>query len=376
MPTPTPTPTGPLVLVTGGTGFLALWVITQLLRQGYRVRTTVRSLSKSAHITSCLHEAGIPSEQIATLEIVPADLLADAGWPAAVAGATYIQHVASPFPAHAPSDENELITPAREGTLRVLRAARDARAVKRVVLTSSFAAVGYGHAFEYEGADSERGFTEEDWTDLQGPREVLAYPKSKTVAERAAWEFMDDTTKESSAADKQKQKQKQPFDLVTVCPVSILGPALGKEDGTSFRTLLELLTGNAPGIPKLHWGIVDVRDCAKMHLLAMTTPAAAGERFLCIGEGALWMEDIAKVLRRDLGEKARKVPTRVLPNVLVRLVALVWPVVKSVLPELGHEKKISNAKARNILGWEWEYSSEQAVVAGAESLFKFGILQG
>jgi len=355
--------TQPLVLVTGGTGFLALWVITHLLREGYRVRTTVRSLSKASHIHSCLGEAGIPPDQIATLEIVPADLLSDAGWPAAVAGATYIQHVASPFPAHAPSDENELIVPAREGTLRVLRAARDAGTVKRVVVTSSFAAVGYGHAFEYEGADSEKGFTEEDWTDLNGPRAVPAYNKSKTVAERAAWEFMEE-----------RKGKKLSFDLVTVLPVAIQGPALGKEDGTSMRTLLELLTGNAPGIPKLHWGIVDVRDCAKMHLLAMTTPAAGGERFLCIGEGALWMEDIAKVLRRNLGDRASKVPTRVLPNLLVRIVALVWPVVKSVLPELSHEKKVSNAKARSILGWEWEYSSEQAVVAAAESLFKFGVL--
>ncbi|KAL3442653.1 hypothetical protein BJX65DRAFT_286252 [Aspergillus insuetus] len=351
----------PLVLVTGGSGFLALWVISHLFHQGYRVRATVRSLSKVPHIKSCLREAGLTTDQIASLEIVQADLLADDGWAAAVANATYIQHIASPFPAQGPKNENELIKPAREGTLRVLRAARHSGTVKRVVITSSFAAVGYGHAFEYAGADKERGFTEEDWTDLNGPRKVPAYQKSKTLAERAAWEFMNG-------------EHEQPFDLVTICPVSVFGPALGKEDGTGLRTLVELLSGNAPGIPKLHWPIIDARDCAKMYLLAMTAPAAGGERFIAIGEGGLWMEDIAKVLRRRLGEKAKKVPTRVFPNLLVQIIALVWPVVRPVIPELGHEKKVSNAKATNILGWEWEYSSEEAVVVAAESLLKFGVV--
>ncbi|KAL2784195.1 hypothetical protein BJX66DRAFT_348520 [Aspergillus keveii] len=352
----------PLVLVTGGTGFLALWVITHLFCQGYRVRTAVRSLSKVPHIKNCLREAGLTADQIASLEIVQADLLANTGWAAAVADATYIQHIASPFPAQAPKNDEELIKPAREGTLRVLRAARDSGTVMRVVVTSSFAAVGYGHAFEYAGADKERGFAEEDWTDLNGPRKVPAYQKSKLLAERAAWEFMEG-------------EHEQPFDLVTICPVSVFGPALGKDDGTSLRTLVELLSGNAPGIPKLHWPIVDVRDCAKMQLLAMTTPAASRERFISVGEGGLWMEDIAKVLRRRLGEQAKKVPTRVFPNLLVRIIALVWPVVRPVIPELGHEKKVSNAKAKDILGWEWEHSSEEAVVTAAESLLKFGVIE-
>ncbi|KAL3467692.1 hypothetical protein BJX64DRAFT_283159 [Aspergillus heterothallicus] len=354
--------TPPLVLVTGGTGFLALWVITQLFQQGYRVRTTVRSLSKTAHIHSCLREAGLTESQISSLEVIQADLLSDTNWSTAVADATYIQHIASPFPAHEPKNENELVAPAREGTLRVLRAARDAGCVKRVVVTSSFAAVGYGHAFEYAGSDKEKGFTEDDWTDLKGPRHVSAYQKSKTLAEKAAWEFMDSESEVT-------------FGLATVCPVTILGPALGKEDGVSLRVLVELLSGNAPGIPKLHWPMVDVRDCAKMHLLAMTAPAAAGQRFLCVGEGALWMEDIANILRSRLGQRARKVPTRVFSNFVLRIVALVWPVVKLVLPELGHVKRISNDKAKQLLGWEWGYSSEEAVIAGAESLLKFGVVQ-
>jgi dihydroflavonol-4-reductase len=351
----------PLVLVTVGTGFLALWVITHLFRQGYRVRTIVRSLSRVLHIKCCLREAGLTADQIASLEIVQADPLANTGWAAAVADATYIQRIASPFPAQAPKNDEELVVPTREGTLRVLRAARDSGTVIRVVVTSSFAAVGYGHAFEYAGADKERGFVEEDW-DLNGPKKVPAYQKSKLLAERAAWEFMEG-------------EHEQPFDLATICPVSVFGPALGKEDGTSLRTLVELLSGNAPGIPKLHWPIVDVRDCAKMHLLAMTTPAASRERFISVGEGGLWMEDIAKVLRRRLGEQAKKIPTRVFPNLLVRIIALVWPVVRPVIPELGHEKKVSNAKAKDILGWEWEHSSEEAVVTAAESLLKFGVIE-
>jgi dihydroflavonol-4-reductase len=366
----------PLVLVTGGTGFLALWVIVQLLQQHYRVRTTVRDLSRKTHIQSCLHEADLAQDQISSLEIIQADLLTDENWHAAVADATYIQHVASPFPAHFPKDlDGELIRPAREGTLRVLRAARGSGTVKRVVLTSSLAAVTYGHGYGYAGAGGEeRGFTEEDWTDLDSGRAVLPYPRSKTLAERAAWEFMQTMTAEWKDGGEHGQKG-PPFDLVAINPVTILGPALGKEDGTSLRTLVELLQGNAPGIPKLHWPLVDVRDCARMHLLAMTTPAAGGERFLCVGEGSLWTEEIAKILKRRFGERASKVPTRVLPNFAIRIVALVWPVVRLVLPELGHEKKVSNAKAREVLKWEWEYSSEEAIVAGAESLFKFGVVQ-
>jgi dihydroflavonol-4-reductase len=370
-------PDPPLVLVTGGTGFLALWVITLLLRQNYRVRTTVRDLSRTAHIHSCLSEAGLNTEQISSLEIIRADLLTDENWSAAVADATYIQHIASPFPAHFPKDiDAELIRPALEGTLRLLRAAKGSATVKRVVLTSSSAAVAYGHEDGYVGSGGEeRGFTETDWTNLDSGH-VLPYQRSKTLAERAAWEFM-----ETMAADHENEDgagsgtKGQHFDLVAINPVTIFGPALGKEDGTSLRTLVELLQGNAPGIPKLHWPIVDVRDCAQMHLLAMTTPAAGGERFLCVGEGSLWTEDIAEILRRRFGARARKVPTIVLPNFAIRVVALVWPVVKLVLPELGHQKRMSNVKAKGVLKWEWEYNSEEAVVAGAESLFKFGLVQ-
>ncbi|KAJ0419890.1 hypothetical protein BJY00DRAFT_285356 [Aspergillus carlsbadensis] len=369
----------PLVLVTGGTGFLALWVIAQLLKQNYRVRTTIRDLSRTAHIHSCLREAGLGADQISSLEIIQADLLADENWPAAVADATYIQHIASPFPAHFPKDPDEIIGPAREGTLRVLRAAMGSGTVKRVVLTSSSAAIAYGHAHGYVGAGgSERGFTEADWTNTDSGTGAMPYQRSKTLAERAAWDFVEGMSAEDTVGYDPVKKQKkkgQPFDLVAVNPVSIFGPALGKEDGTSLRTLVELLVGNAPAIPKLHWPIVDVRDCARMHLLAMTTPEAGGERFLCVGEGSLWMEDIAKILKRRLGERAKKVPTMVLPNFAIRILALVWPVVRLVLPELGHEKKMSHDKAREVLKWEWEYSSEDAVVAGAESLFKFDVVQ-
>jgi len=164
------------------------------------------------------------------------------------------------------------------------------------------------------------------------------------------------------------------LELAVINPTAILGPALGKDDGSSLRTVSELLNGAIPGCPQLQFGIIDVRDCADMHLRAMIDPKAKGERFLCVGEGSLWMEDIAKLLKTNLGPKARKVPTLVLPNIMMRGVALFLPVARLVLGDLGVAKVISNAKAREVLGWQWQYSSEQAVMASAESLIRFGMV--
>lgn len=356
-------PERPLVLVTGGTGFLAGWVIVLLFRQGYRVRTTVRTLSRATEIKSSLRAAdGITESQISSLQVVQTDLLKDDGWAEAVKDVTYVLHVASPFPAALPKHEDDLIIPAREGTLRVLRAARDSGTVTRVVMTSSFAAVGYGHP--KERSQSGIPYTEKDWSNLGPGNAVPPYNKSKTLAERAAWDFMK--TLESQGNSK--------LELAVINPTAILGPALGKDDASSLRTVSELLNGAIPGCPQLQFGIIDVRDCADMHLRAMTNPKAKGERFLCIGEGSLWMEDIAKILKKNLGPKARKVPTMVLPNIMMRGVALFLPVARLVLGELGVAKVISNAKAREVLGWQWQYSGEQAVMASAESLIRFGMV--
>ncbi|KAL4880333.1 hypothetical protein BJY04DRAFT_191635 [Aspergillus karnatakaensis] len=349
----------PLVLVTGGTGFLAKWVLAYLLQspENYRVRTTLRTPSRKDEITSSLLAAGISPERISSLSIVTTDLNSNEGWADALQNVTFVQHIASPFPNAPPKNEDDLLNPAIEGTRRVLRFAKDAR-VKRVVVTSSSAAVQYGLANR-----DKRRFTEEDWTDLSGPKErVSLYARSKTLAEKAAWEFME---REGEGKD-------SGMELSVVNPVMIFGPALGKEDGTSLHAITELMEGTAPGIPRLQFNIVDVRDCARLHLLVMTERQAAGERFLCIGEGSLWMGELARLLKRNLGEKASKVPSLGLPDFAVRLVALVMPIARLILQDLGIEREPVAEKARDVLGWKWEYTTEQAVMASVESLERYG----
>ena len=231
------------VLVTGGSGFIASHTILQLLAAGLRVRTTVRSLSREGDVRAMLKNGGSPpgSEAGSRLSFVAADLMGDAGWPAAVAGCEYVLHIASPFPSSMPKDENELIVPARDGALRVLRAARDA-GVKRVVMTSSFAAVGYGHG------QQEAIFTENDWTDPTQP-DVMPYTKSKTLAERAAWDFI--------------AREGAGLELAVVNPVAVFGPVLGPDYATSILLVQKMMDGAVPGVPRLCFGVVDVRDVAE-----------------------------------------------------------------------------------------------------------------
>ena len=339
------------VLVTGGSGFIGSHCIVQLLAAGHRVRTSVRSRSREAAVRAMLQQGGAePGER---LSFVEADLERDAGWPQAVAGCDYVLHVASPFPPDLPKHEDELIVPAREGALRVLRAARDA-GVRRVVLTSSFAAVGYGHP------PQPAPFDETSWTDLDGAG-VLPYIKSKTLAERAAWDFI---AREGGA-----------LELAVVNPVGVFGPVLGPDYSTSILLVQRLMDGAMPGCPQLCFGVVDVRDVADLHLRAMTDPAAAGERFLAVAGDFLWIREIARALRQQLGASARKVPTRQLPNWLVRLAALRDPAIRQILPELGMHKNASSAKARRVLGWS-PRPPQDAVVASAESLLRLGLLKG
>lgn len=335
--------TDDLVLVTGGSGFVGSHCLVALLRDGYRVRTTLRSLARVEEVRAMVRAGGVEPDD--RLTFAEADLTQDAGWPEAVAGCAYVLHVASPFPLSVPKDPDELIIPARDGALRVLRAAR-AAGVRRVVLTSSYAAIGYGHA------PTERPFTEEDWTDLSGARPVDPYPTSKTVAERAAWDFVE--------ADRG-------LELAVVNPVGILGPLLGPDASTSIELVRRLLDGEMPGMPKLSFGIVDVRDVADLHVRAMVDPKAAGQRFLAISGDFLTIKEMADILRAGLGERAAKVPTRVLPNWVVRTVALFDAGVRQLLPELGHAKHASAAKAREVLGWS-PRTPDEAILASAESL--------
>ncbi|MEA2376631.1 MAG: hypothetical protein QOD13_538 [Thermoleophilaceae bacterium] len=335
---------GESVLVTGGSGFIGSYCILDLLRAGYRVRTTVRSPDREAAVRELLG-----AESTEALSFVTADLTADAGWADAVSGCDFVLHVASPFPLAPPKHEDDLIVPAREGALRVLAAARDAQ-VKRVVMTSSFAAVGYGT----EPAD--RLFSEEDWTNPEGDG-VSAYTKSKTLAERAAWDFI--------------AREGGGLELSVVNPVGVFGPVLGSDFSTSIELVKRLLDGAIPGIPRVAYGIVDVRDVADLHRRAMTEPAAAGERFLAVAGEFMTVAEIAAVLRERMGADASKVPTRMLPNWLVRLVSRFDSSVRQIVPELGKAKQASNAKAKQALGWA-PRSNEEAIVATAESLVRLG----
>lgn len=320
--------TNELVLVTGGSGFIAGHTILQLLEQGYRVRTTVRSLAKEAAVRAVL---GTDS---ADLEFVEADLTSDAGWPEAVAGVDYVKHVASPVqPGHV-ENEDDLIVPAREGALRVLRAARDA-GVRRVVLTSAFHAVSWGHPH------TDHVFTENDWTILDGPG-VDAYGKSKTLAERAAWEF-----------------DRGAMELTTTLPVAVMGPVMGADISGSNHIVQSMLNGAMPGFPDIYIPIVDVRDVAAAHLLAMTAPDAAGERLLLSNGPALALAEIGATIRAAVGDAAKHVPTAL---------------ISTTGPDIGYSKKTSNEKARRMLGWS-PRDPHEAIAAAAQSMVAKGLVK-
>jgi dihydroflavonol-4-reductase len=338
------------VLVTGGSGFIGSHCILQLLSAGYEVRTTVRNLNREPDVRSMLKQGGIDAGN--RLSFIAADLEKDQGWPQAVAGCDYILHVASPFPAGVPKNDDELIIPAREGALRVLRASRDA-AVKRVVLTSSYAAIGYGHP------PQAAPFTEKDWTDLNGEG-LTAYVKSKTIAERAAWDFI--------------AREGKQLELSVVNPVGVFGPVLGPDYSTSILFIQRLMDGAVPGVPRLYFGAVDVRDVADLHLRAMTNPAANGERFLAVAGDFISVLDMAKWLKARLGSAAKRVPTRQLPDFLIRLAALRDPAVKQIIPELGKKKNATSEKARRLLGWN-PRSNEDSIIAAAKSLIQLGLLK-
>ena len=337
------------VLVTGGSGFVGSHCIVQLLGAGHEVRTTVRSLSREADVRAALKEAG--ADAGGRLTFAAAELTADAGWAQAAAGCDFVLHVASPFPARAPRHEDELITPAREGTLRVLRAARDA-GVKRVVLTSSFAAIGYGHP------PRATPFDETSWTDTTAP--VSAYVKSKTLAERASWDFM---AAEGGA-----------MELAAVNPVAILGPVLGPDYASSIFLVRRMLDGAVPALPRVTFGIVDVRDVADLHLRAMVDPAAAGQRFLAVAGDFMLVSEIAAVLKTRLGAIGRRVSTRQAPDWVIRLAALFLVEARAAVPELGKTKNATSDKARRVLGWA-PRTREDAIAATGESLARLGLVK-
>lgn len=343
-----PAPNNDTVLVTGITGFIAKHCALALLQKGYAVRGTVRSRARAEQTKATL--AGhVPHE--GRLSLVEADLTRDEGWDAAAQGCRYVMHVASPFPMKNPSDRDGLLAPAREGTLRVLSAAKRS-GIERAVLTSSIAAIAYGH----DPARREP-YTEKDWTDAESPK-ITSYIRAKTLAERAAWDFM--------------AKNGGSMTLAAVNPGLVLGPALDADIGTSLEIIQMMLRGKYPAAPRLHMSIVDVRDVAAVHLAAMENPAAAGERFLCAA-GSLWLVDLTKALRAALPEAARKVPRRQLPNVVVRLFALIDPSLRQIVDQLGHEYPVSHAKSADLLGIRYR-SAEEAAIGTVKSLIDLGLV--
>ena len=338
-----------LVLVTGASGYLGGHVVREFLEHGYRVRGTVRSLANPKKV-SHLRELGV--RYAGRLELVEADLERDAGWNEAVAGCTFVEHVASPFPSAAPAHEDELIRPAVDGTLRVLRAASESGTVKRVVVTSSVAAIAYGHQ-----QPSARPYTEEDWS---LPEHCEAYQKSKTLAERAAWEFVA------------KLPATKRIEMATINPGFIAGPLSGPEIGTSGEVVGRLMRRELPACPEIGFATVDVRDVAIAHRLATETPAAAGQRFLAAGDH-LWMQDIAKILAAEFGPKGYKPPTGKLPYPLMWLVARFDKSVRLVLQYVGKKEAVSHEKATRLLGWK-PRPVRDTFVEMADSMIEKGLI--
>jgi nucleoside-diphosphate-sugar epimerase len=338
-----------LVLVTGGTGYIGGWCVAELLRRGYRVRTTVRHRGKEPQVAGAVATAAGPAEA-GRVEFAVADLTQDAGWDQAVDGARYVLHVASPLGDAAARDRDALVAPAREGTLRVLRAAAAAGA-ERVVMTSAANAAS-------PSSYAEDGITDETlWTDPDDPA-IIGYRRSKTLAELAAWEFMNDHGGRT--------------ELVTVLPDAVFGPILTTATIGSVGIIARMLAGRMAGAPRIGLEVVDVRDLVDAHLRAMTVPEAAGQRFLATGEFT-WMRDMALALRHGLGEDGSRVSARQVPDVIVRLTARFRdPSLRAITPSLGRRNRHSIAKAQRVLGWQ-PRPAAQTVVDCGRSLIAFGV---
>lgn len=343
-----PNPSTTTVLVTGAGGFIATHCILQLLEQGYKVRGTLRNLARETQLRKTLAEH-VDAE--GRLEFVHTDLLKDDGWEPALRGCDYVLHVASPLPAQEPKDENDLIIPAREGSLRVLRAAA-AGEVKRVVLTSSVAAVFEGH-----GA-GRLNFDENDWSNLDG--KIGAYAKSKTLAERAAWDFI-----------KSAQNPHQ-MELSVINPCFVLGPYMGQELTTSGQLISKLMRREIPGVPHMNWLIADVRDVAAAHIAAMTMPEAAGQRFCCAAQGC-WAQDIALILKRHFASRGYRIPTQEVPDFVVYLFGIFDKTARMTIDFLGKEYTVSTARIEKTLGWH-PRPVEETIVSMAESMIRQGIV--
>ena len=322
------------ILITGISGFIAKHCAIELLTHGYAVRGTVRNMNKADEVRATLAKHC----DIAGLQIVVADLSADVGWNDAMQGIAGVLHVASPFPVDEPANPDDVLRPAIEGTMRVLKAAI-ANRVPRFVQTSSSVAIMYGHPHSRTAP-----FIEDDWTDVDSPG-VTTYAKSKTLAERAARDFIAQT--------------KPDMHYSTINPGFVLGPLLDRDVGTSGEVILMFLRGKYPGAPKLSFPVVDVRDIARMHRLALETAEPCGGRYMGVSETA-WFIEMMRPIKARLGRSARKVPSFEMPNFLVRLVAIFDSAARGVVPELGYQGKVDNSRTRKALGMEFIPVTESA----------------
>ncbi len=343
------------VLVTGATGFIAQHCILQLLEAGYLVRGTARTAGRTRDVAEVLepHLSDAGKERLGDMDVVAADLTSDDGWDAAVADCRHVLHVASPLPRTATKNVDDLVVPARDGTLRVLRAAH-AAGVERVVLTSSISAIVYGH-------DRSRTFDESSWSNLNGKR-IGAYDKSKTIAERAAWNFVEDLGADSN------------FQLVVINPGLVLGPLLSSDWGTSGELVKRIIDHDVPAIPDISLAMVDVRDVASAHVTAIRTPEAAGQRFIC-AEANHSMMEVAVVLQRHLAPLGYKIPTKRLPSIAIRIMALFDATVRLALNDLGTTQTVSNDHIREVLGWS-PRGLEEMTTSMADSMIRYGVVKG
>lgn len=336
------------VLVTGGSGFIASNCIAGLLRKGYRVKASLRSMNRISEVKQLLSVAGITNFE--QLSFVQADLSDEAAWKTAAEGCRYVIHTASPTPNFIAKHEDEYIVPAVNGVLYVLQAAK-AAGVERVVLTSAFGAICYG-------TDKKTPYTEENWTDLS--KDIPAYQKSKTMSEQAAWDYVNGEGKG--------------LELAAINPVGVLGPVLGADYSHSIQFINQMLNGQLKGVPKIKSVYVDVRDVADLHIKAMTHPKANGHRFLATSGESISLLDIASILRSELGNKAAKVPQKEIPNWILRIIGLFNPKVKLILPHLGMVKDASHEKATRMLNWHPK-TNKEAIIATAESLIRLGLIK-
>ena len=314
------------ILVTGGTGFVAIHTILQLLKRGYQVKTTLRSMSNADKIIRGLTEGGL--KDFADLSFFRSELTTDEGWDEAVKDCDYVLHIASPFPAQEPKDENELIVPARDGALRVLKAAKNA-GVKRTVLTSSFAAIGYSLNVK------DHVFTEADWTDENA--HITAYIKSKTIAEKAAWNFIE--------------LEGEGMELTVINPVGIFGPVLGDISSASLDTIVKgIISGTITESPEFTFGVVDVRDVADIHIKAMLHPQANGQRFIATSEGVMSFYDVARLIQTERPDLATNI-------------ANMKPTDEAFYIQM------SNKKAVETLNWN-PRSRQSAILESVDSLYK------